>query len=272
MLVLAFDGWAQCRLATDPDPADEPRGVSGWTFALAGEPDLDRVLRFQPAGTVPRRFGPPIGVAVRQVALDGQLLDGHVLEGAAIDLLGDPVFDGRNGLAAEDREEPIMPFHLQVASRTALRLARRHADPVSGRWLATAPVFERVPLQLAELLGVAGPDGPRRYRQRRACQIEAALAGATDGTDRVALGKRLADLRSDPNPPQPLRTLGVGFSYRLALKGAEPEIADEEGGLGGSVEEGPWAVELWVGPWDADALCAYVRGSLGVPLLRSAGG
>ncbi len=37
MLVVNFAGWFQCRLATDPDPTDEPRGVSGFTFALAGE-------------------------------------------------------------------------------------------------------------------------------------------------------------------------------------------------------------------------------------------
>jgi hypothetical protein len=42
-----------------PDPSDEPRGVSGYTFALAGEPDLDRLLHLQPdeAGVFERRFG-----------------------------------------------------------------------------------------------------------------------------------------------------------------------------------------------------------------------
>ena len=37
---LKFTGWFQCRLATDPDPTDEPRGVSGYVRAVAGEPDL----------------------------------------------------------------------------------------------------------------------------------------------------------------------------------------------------------------------------------------
>ena len=48
MLRLRFGGWFQCRLATDPDPADEPRGVSGSIKALPGEPDLDRIIRLQP--------------------------------------------------------------------------------------------------------------------------------------------------------------------------------------------------------------------------------
>ena len=43
MLVIEFNGWFQCRLATDPDPYDEPRGVSGYVHAYAGEPDLDRL-------------------------------------------------------------------------------------------------------------------------------------------------------------------------------------------------------------------------------------
>lgn len=41
-----FSGWYQVRLATGGDPYNDPRGVSGWQFALAGEPDMDRVLRF----------------------------------------------------------------------------------------------------------------------------------------------------------------------------------------------------------------------------------
>jgi hypothetical protein len=31
---LKFGGWFQCRLATDPDPCDEPRGVSGYVHAV----------------------------------------------------------------------------------------------------------------------------------------------------------------------------------------------------------------------------------------------
>jgi hypothetical protein len=47
MLRLEFEGFFQLRMATDPDPTDEWRGVSGYTFPLAGEPDLDRTVHFQ---------------------------------------------------------------------------------------------------------------------------------------------------------------------------------------------------------------------------------
>ena len=46
-LVVELGGWFQCRLATDPDPTWEPRGVSGYTRALGRETDFDGVLNLQ---------------------------------------------------------------------------------------------------------------------------------------------------------------------------------------------------------------------------------
>lgn len=40
-LSVSFDGFFLCRLATDPDPSAEQRGVSGFTFAVAGETLLE---------------------------------------------------------------------------------------------------------------------------------------------------------------------------------------------------------------------------------------
>src|SRR3712207_1058344 len=100
MLSLKFEGWFECRLATDPDPTDEPRGVSGWTFAVAGEPDLDRIIRLQPQGAVNRPFGPPVGVRVTAVSVNGEQVTDHPLQGAPVELLDDPVFEGRNGIVA----------------------------------------------------------------------------------------------------------------------------------------------------------------------------
>src|SRR3989441_8892461 len=94
-LYLSFEGYFQMRMATDPDPSDEPRGVSGYTFALAGEPDFDFLLHLQPdeEGVVERRFGvskdaagPRVGVTVRratwfdEVTLVNTLLIGLQME------------------------------------------------------------------------------------------------------------------------------------------------------------------------------------------------
>ena len=46
-LLLQFEGWFQCRLATDPDPTWEPRGVSGYTRAVGRESNFDGVLYLQ---------------------------------------------------------------------------------------------------------------------------------------------------------------------------------------------------------------------------------
>lgn len=40
-LSISFDGYFQCRLATDPDPSNEQRGISGFTYSVAGETLLD---------------------------------------------------------------------------------------------------------------------------------------------------------------------------------------------------------------------------------------
>src|ERR1700761_356792 len=95
-LILSFEGWCMIRLATDPDPSDEPRGISGYTFAFAGEPDLDRILNLQPrAGRRYRSHGPQPGVRVRRAERsDGRAV--AALEGAAVDLLGDPIIENRN--------------------------------------------------------------------------------------------------------------------------------------------------------------------------------
>ena len=40
-LNISFDGFWLCRLATDPDPSAEQRGISGFTYSVAGETLLD---------------------------------------------------------------------------------------------------------------------------------------------------------------------------------------------------------------------------------------
>jgi hypothetical protein len=46
-LQLDFEGYFMNRLATDPDPTDDPYGTSGYTMAVGGEPILDQKIRLQ---------------------------------------------------------------------------------------------------------------------------------------------------------------------------------------------------------------------------------
>lgn len=48
LIDLDFEGFFLCRLATDPDPSMEERGISGFTYAVAGESLLNPAIFCQP--------------------------------------------------------------------------------------------------------------------------------------------------------------------------------------------------------------------------------
>lgn len=142
---LSFRGWAQCRLATDPDPDYEPRGVSGYTFALPGEPDLTQVIHFQPGdGVVRRSHCPEIGVQVdggyafetisqgdsrQRFGERHPIGPGHPAYGAAVDLLGQPRFDSRNSTLVYNGYGVVNPFELEVRKGDRSVSRRFYVDP-----------------------------------------------------------------------------------------------------------------------------------------------
>jgi hypothetical protein len=274
MLALDFEGWFQCRLATDPDPSDEPRGVSGWTFALAGEEDLDRTIRLQEPVS-PRVRGPEVGVVVRTVSVDERPVAEHPLVGAGVELLDEPKFEGRNGIVAEDAAECIHPFHIQVR-RGDVTLRRRDVlDPrnqeariyeVDPAVLRRRQPIEGEAPESAEIADATGIFDFAGYRRRRRETLEADLEEANDPVTRVALEKRIEELQLGGIR---VGILGVGLTYRFAVRGPAV-VVDEQGVLGGTVATAPpWPIEFWVGGWDADALCGYMRGTLRVPFWRA---
>ena len=138
MLTIEFAGWFQCRLATDPDPYDEPRGVSGYVRAYAGEPDLDRIIHWQPP-TFLRALAPTVGVSVSRVFLDGKPVEGSPLAGARVMLHGSPKFEGRNGVVAEDRlraDLPVRPRDKQRRDLGAPDLRSLRLIPFHSRTLS----------------------------------------------------------------------------------------------------------------------------------------
>ncbi len=274
MLALNFEGWFQCRLATDPDPSDEPRGVSGWTFAMAGEEDLDRIVRLQ-APVSPRSHGPEVGVVVRSVSADGRQVAEHPLVGALVELVDEPKFEGRNGIVSEDAAEFIHPFHLRVM-RNDVTLRRQDfldaRNPGAKIYEVDPAVFGRrqpvegeapEPAEIADATGIFDFAG---YRRRRREELEADLRETDDPTTRTALEKRVDELRLGGIR---LGILGAGLSYRFAIRGPAAVI-DQQGVLGETVATmPPWPIEFWMGGWDADALCGYMRGELRLPFLRA---
>jgi hypothetical protein len=255
-VVLVYGGWFQCRLATDPDPADEPRGVSGYVYALAGEPDLDRVLRLQQAGTVRRPFCPAVGVTVRSVVVNGRTAGPHPLLGAAVNLLDDPVFEGRNGIVADDGLEPIVPFHLQIA-RDRFVLRRTHVD--FEQFPFTELKANGVQMGTTDIGDATGIWDLWDIWQERKGAVDAALEAATDDVTRANLEARSRFLiRRGLTRFFPARMM-----YAIPLTGTAM-LTDPDHYLGGDLlsDPAPWFAELWLGGWDPDALCGYLHGSL----------
>ncbi|SLN22904.1 hypothetical protein [Roseisalinus antarcticus] len=166
-LLLTFSGWCLMRIPTDPDPTDEPRGVSGYTFAYANEPDLDRIILFHPeekfvrwpawqAGPDdPENKGAPgaapgLGVYVRAArVLHGDNVD-HTLPGlvgAKVDLLEGPKLENRNWLLTLPGQEPIVPFILHISNDRGVDILRKNAldpdKPDQPVWKASAAALAR---------------------------------------------------------------------------------------------------------------------------------
>jgi hypothetical protein len=264
MLWLKFNGHFQCRLATDPDPTDERRGVSGYVHALAGEPDLDRIIRLQPEGMVHRSHCPTIGVKVRAVFVDGVGVVGHPLVGADVSLLDEPKFEGRNWIVAEDGVEPIVPFHIRI-SKGQFSVQRAHADSEEfpfSELKAQGLVFS--PGEIGEATGVW--DLAAEWGKRVAL-LQTDLAKSVDETEKVRLRARIAFMTG-----RPPRTVyyPAKMPYNLSLKGT-PIFQDPDALLNPSIDlQQPWSIECWFGAWDPDGLSGFVQGYLGLPLRKIA--
>lgn len=282
MLTLIFDGWFQCRLPTNPDPADEPRGVSGYSFALANEPDLDRIIRFHEP-VHPRSYGPKVGVFVRTAFLDGQALPSpHPLLGARVELLDNPRFEAANGVFAKEPWEPILPFRLQVSLAQEGSILRASLPEMEKQKLqgSVKPRKKQVTTAAVSQLfaAQAGVTNPVQYRARRLELLQAEREKAMDPLDQCALDKRIRELQIPPrseaqklvDSERRLLFLNVVEIRSLKLKGQQGTSSavpvDRQPDYGED-----WNAELWMGVWDADALCAFARGVLHIPLVKSGG-
>lgn len=273
VLVIGFEGWFLCRLATDPDPTDEPRGVSGSTFALPGEPDLDRVIVLQdPAPEVVRSYAPPVGVFVSGARVGDEAQPAFV--GARVDLLGQPRFENRNFVLTVAGREPIVPFHIQISCGADV-LAR---STVIWPEHPEAPVHA-VPERRLEAFGARGfrTDAERvlqstqigdliASRQERRRRLVADRAGELDPLRQAAASKRIYELDiaiADPANERNVNLTAVE-DFRFELHG-QATVGGEAAAIGARTDV-PWSTSFWMGGWDCDILSGYMKGSLRVPL------
>ena len=274
MLSLQFGGWFQCRLATDPDPTDEPRGASGFTFALAGEPDFDRILRLHDP-VAPRSHGPAVGVFVSAVMAGGEPAPEHPLAGGRVALRGEPRIESRNYIVADGSRGLIEPFELAVEGG-GVTLSRRdllYPDQPEAKLFEVPPaLIERRcavgrmlpdPARVAAATGIADP---LAYRRRRRDLLRADLDRTDDEVTRAALEKRIAELAITSPAKLQVWTMGAFQSYRFDLNGpAELTDPDRRLDLETIDFEQDWPLSFWLGGWDADALCGYISGLLELP-------
>jgi hypothetical protein len=266
ILVCSFQGWVQVRLATNPDPTDETRGVSGYTFALPGEPDLDRLLRTSDP-VAPRSHGPPIGLFVTRVTVDGIAVP-HPLVGAQLRLLSGPRFESVNEVIMTQGEEPLEPFDVEL-TQGAFRLQRRDyldpSHPDATVYDVSPAVLERRRAQVTSdpsiLIEATGGSDPVAFRKHKLALLEADLRVCSDPVQRAGLGRRISELKIDA--PSDHRTASMRFieSRTYALNGPTA-LTDPGGWLGRLDTFTTFACDIVLGAWDADALSAYTAGTL----------
>lgn len=288
-LIIEFGGACMIRQPTDPDPYDEVRGVSGYTFAFGDEPDLNRVIYFHEHPDFPRRSHcPPFGVFVTEAFAED--LSGRtplpVLEGARFDLLGDPVLENRNWNLTRPGYEPIVPFHIDIASPCGG--ARLNRLDVLAPDHPDTPVW-KLPLADIERKGARGLSHEPQtvgsvtgcyegylIQKRRYPLLEADLkrveAEGVPNDPRIAvlqgrmneLGVSIADYEAGtPNRRSGVYLTIERFGYDIS---GNPGVV--EGDFGGPLAASPaspWRIDYWIGGWDFDALCATIKGTLQIP-------
>ena len=285
-LVVQFTGHCLMRIPTDPDPTDEPRGASGYTFAFAGEPDLDRIIYLQPPDpkkVPPRVFAPTVGVTVKSAQRfdpDGKVTDVPALVGAKVDLLGDPKLENRNWTLTLPGFEPIVPFRLQVAT-DGLRIYRDapidpdHPDlPI---WkVDQSKIVAQGAAGMAWEPGTIGRatgiwDALAFVTRRRAAVGQLLEKLEKEHGDPVLIANlrgRLAELDFAVKNPSDRRVLAKSFVERFSfpMLGKNGRVTGGDEAFGGKLDTAPpWTISFWIGAWDPDALCAFMEGSLAVP-------
>ena len=296
MLRLEIEGYFQMRMATDPDPTDEKRGVSGYTFALAGEPDFDAKVHFQPdePGVWQREFGPSsptaprVGVTVRRATRNGQTATDLI--GAHVSFIDAQILE-HNGILARNDLFIIDPLRVRVSSadKKKVLLEREDwlnpADPNMPQWEATsAMILRRQPKRFVtnspEVAAATGLRDPANKtlienRVKRRESLEALLKATKDKVAQAALETRIEqlkivekwwDLSEGTWNERPIDRRA--YTLALQLEGWDVDINGHPfANAVGADETRPWPLRFWMGGWDGDALCAYVRGSWETPLL-----
>lgn len=302
LLEIDYEGYFMCRLATDPDPTNEDRGMSGYTMALVDEDKLDQVIRLQVTDDfLARNARPPlrdmgiqIGVNVTGVRYEGQpfapaeaaLVGAKVyLDGADPPMKG-PIFDSRNNIAGSDDTMSfvVAPYNLRIQNdATGVVITASDylvpGDPNIQVWQIVDPsiyqrrltvCFDTNDTEVAKATGVFDQYGyfrdRRRYLEKLIADTEALKAKLPPSEwpilDSQIQGYRTRIYQLEFWGDRVISKLQSKCAWNWDING--PQVVT--GDLGGSVATGqPWTTKFWFGGWDGDLLIGYMRGSLTMP-------
>jgi hypothetical protein len=288
-LELGFEGYFMCRIATDPDPTNEERGMSGYTMALPREDRLDQVIRLNadPEFLARNRREPldqmpfEIGVKVASATIGGERWApvADALVGAPVDLLGrdDPlagaIFESRNNTTGSDDTMSFVidPFDLRIASDTTTITAVDYIDPSDPDrqlWQIADPATYARRLtrcwttgdqEVAEAIGVF--DMYEYFRDRRRF-LQRKIDSTGDPALRETYASRLYQLEFWGD--RVISKLQTRCDWEFAING--PQQVQTTAPLGGTIDTSqPWKTAFWFGGWDGDLLVGYMRGTLSMP-------
>jgi len=296
MLILNFEGYFQMRMATDPDPTDDKRGVSGYTFAFAGEPDLDAKIHLQPdeKGVWERDFGPgggpKVGVKVTKAMRNGQPAEDLV--GTRVAFIDAQILE-HNGILVRNDYFIIHPFCVRLLKAESNDILLERVD-----WLnpenpdmpendATATMLSRRQAKkftsnsqvVADATGLESPVNvaliANRLERRRS--LQKLLKTTTDPIQIAALESRIEQLAIVERWWE--LSANVGQNRVINRRAAQLALqldgwnVDMNGRVDvnelAAVTDYPWNISFWMGGWDGDALCGYIKGTWTIPLAET---
>lgn len=277
---IRFRGWASIRLPTDPDPADEKRGASGYTFAFGDEPDLDRKIRFQPLNEPEYlRPGAPYDWGVNvfdSFSIDGEGTKRPIpdVATAPVDLLGGPKLENRNWLFTLPGWEPVVPFEIQItlAGQTIQRLAPLTPDHTPVYKVDTPTLMGQGATGVnmePETVGTATGiwDAVARLKERRAT-LDQMLAAETDPMKKLILRCRREQVEGGITGPPTDRKVMAHYAverFFFPVSGTNA-IVPSTGPWSGLDPDADWLITYFFAAWDFDTFGAYIQGSLQIPL------
>jgi hypothetical protein len=301
-LRIKFEGYWQCRQATDPDPSDEPRGVSGYTFAVGYENDLDQVIYLQPE-QIPKidlrepqtdKFGGVLTTGVEIVEAEGEPkpLPNGIGKGAKVYLCPSesdpnklPKFELRNEIIFHELQGiimPICPFNLKIAA-DGWKLRRE--DPleindtsvqiwqmVEGYQRRSPKSFNPISDEVLSAINIQpAPDYSTaffNYFQNRKQWLKLRLAEVTDQVEAEGLKTRIWAIDFFSQDQRMESRLGLQAIWDFEIRGKNPDISGAEQYFGRAIDtEAYWRTYFWMGGFDGDLMRGFMRGCLEVPLM-----